>query len=109
MPAYEWVREQLALEQNPELKRQVHVDDGDVECRRMIDGIDLRGRSIDLVEARNCDGGENRLHNEPGPESGKAVMNPAIAVEERTEQGERAEGQRVGPDERINYEIRAQA
>src|ERR1019366_3519799 len=90
MPADEWVRQQFTFEDDAELKRQVNVEDRNVEGRCMSDGIDSGlGRGalvlVDVeVHARDFQRRQDRLHDEPRPEAGKIVLDAPVAVEERT-------------------------
>jgi hypothetical protein len=112
MPADEGVVEKLALEDDAELKGQVNIEDRNIKRRRMGDGEDTR-LGVDGLGERGCvtgdgDRGKDRLHDQPRPQARELVLNAAVAVEERTDQRDCAEKERVSPDEGIEDEVRAQ-
>src|SRR5208337_1977041 len=111
MPADEWVREQFALEHNTELKRQINVEDRNVERRCVRDRVHAGFGVVELAVAQACDfhRRQDRLHDEPRPEAGYIVLNASVAVEERADERKRAQNQRVGPDQRVKNKIRTQA
>ena len=110
MPADERVGQQFTFENDPELKGQVDLEDWDVERRCMSDRIDTGFGVVDLVPIHPgyFHWRQDRLHDEPRPEACAIVLDAAAAVEERAEQRNRAQNQGVGPDQRVENEIRAE-
>src|SRR5208337_91071 len=113
MPAYKWVGEQFALENDTELKGQVDVENRNVERRGMGDRIDAGLRRVDLVLIDADIAGDfyrrqDRLHDQPRPEAGEIVLDASAAVKQRGDQGKRGQNRGVSPDQRVKNEIRAQ-
>jgi len=94
--------------QDPELKRQVRVERGNIQRRCMIDRIDVRPGSIYVFETDDLHGRENRLHGQACPSPGERVQNAAIAIEKSERNGRYPESDRIKPDQRVKEEIRAQ-
>src|ERR1700687_4613154 len=111
MPAYKGIRKQFALENDAELKWQIDIKDRYVECRCMCDRIHAWLGVVEAIitHARDFHRRQDRLHHEPGPEVGEFVLAASVAVEERTDQRNRAQNDGVGPDQRGKNKIRAQA
>jgi len=83
----------------------MHVEDGNVERRCMRDCEDPGFGVVEASAPRDFHRRQDRLHNEPGPQAGKFVLDSSVLIEQRTDQGHRAENQRVRPDQRIQNEI----
>src|SRR5580658_7667770 len=122
MPAHEWIREQFTFENDAELKWQIDVQDRYIERRCVGDGINTGFGCVDallilvstthvgeVVHARDFYRRQNRLHDEPRPETGKDILHAPVTVEERAQQRKRAQNNGVSPDQRGKNEIRAQA
>ena len=69
LPAHHGVRQQLLLKCDAKLKWQVDVENGDVERGRVIDRIDVRFRSVNLLQASYLHRRKDRPHNQPRPRS----------------------------------------
>jgi hypothetical protein len=87
MPADERISQQFALEDDAELKRQIDVEDRNVERRGVRDGIDLGLGVVERAVVRSGDfyRGENRLHDQPRPEAGEVVLDASVTIDERAE------------------------
>src|SRR5579871_596724 len=108
LPADYGIREQFLLKSNPELKRQVHVQNWNIERRSVIRSINVRLRSIDLLESCDLYRRKDRLHDQPRPCLRKPVQPFSLSVEESPRQGQDSQNHRVQPDQRIENEVRPQ-
>src|ERR1700675_2177376 len=110
MPAHKWIREQFTFENDAELKWQINVENRDVERRCMRDRIHARPGVVEAIatHARDSHRRKNRLHHEPRPEAREPVLDAPVAVENRTDQRNRAQNDGVDPNQRSKNEIRAQ-
>src|SRR5215470_3275804 len=82
VPAHEGIVKQLALRQNAKLKWQIQVQDRDVERRKMVHDVHVRLGSIDLIQALHGYRCANGPQDHPGPQTGKAMLNTAVAIKE---------------------------
>lgn len=105
MPADDGIRQQFALEQNPELKWKVGVKNRNIERRGMIDRVDVRLCSIDLLQADHLHGGEDRLHDEFRPDAREIVQDALFVAKKRNRNRNQTHHDRVKPDQRIEDEI----
>src|SRR5205814_7482393 len=81
MPTDNWIRKQLLLVKNTELKRQICVQRRNVEGGRVIDRVNVRLRYVHLIESDDTKWREDRPHRELRPKTGESVQNAAISVE----------------------------
>ena len=111
MPTNEWVGEQFTFENDAELEWQVDVENRNVERRGMRDRVNPGLGIVErvLLHACNFHRRQDRLQDEPRPEAGEIVLDATAAIEERGEQRERAQNDRVEPDQRGKDEVGAQA
>ena len=108
VPPHNRIRQQFFLERNAELERQVHIQHGNIERGGMIDRVDVGLRSVDRVQPGHFRGRGNRLHDQLGPEAREAMQDAALVSEQRYRNGNDSEDDGVGPDKRIEDEIRPQ-
>src|SRR5258708_22733575 len=111
MPAYKWIREQFTFENDAELKWQIDVKNWNVQRRCVCNRIHAGFGVVEgiVTHARDLHRRQNGLHHEPGPEARELVVDAPVAIEERTDQRNRAQNDGVGPDQRGKNEIRAHA
>src|SRR3954452_4306714 len=104
MPAQEGIVEQVALGHYAKLHGQSGVKTGDIQCRKVVDGVDVGFRGVEVFETGNLKRAERRLEDHAGPESGKSVLDATVAVEERRQQRQATEDSGVEIDQRIEEE-----
>ena len=108
MPSHDRIGQQLFLEGDAKLKWQIHVQDRNVERRSVIHRIDMRLRSVDLVEAGDFTGEKIVFMISLRPERAKPVQEACPRFEEPERDGKDSQDQRVEPDQRIEDEIGTQ-
>jgi len=108
MPANKRIRPAIRFENDTELKWQIDVEES--ECRAPMRCVTHTRRAWSCRSGRSryiapvILPARGRLHDEPRPEAVRVCAACARRVEERAEQGNRAQNQRIGPDQlsRIN-------
>jgi len=95
--------------QNSKLKRQVCVENRNIESRRVVDGVNVRFGCIDSIETSDTHRREDRLHDQPGPDVREPVKHAAIAVEKAERNGYDAQRDGVEPDQRIEKKVGSQS
>ena len=98
MPADDGILQQILLKSDPKLEWQVNVEHGDVERRTVTHGVDVGPGSVDLLQPGDRYRREDGLHDQPGPDMGKVVLDAATIAENRTRQREQTHHDRVQPD-----------
>src|SRR6266851_3483167 len=96
MPSHQRIGQQLFLVHDTELKWQIRIKNWDVERRAVIDGVNVRLREVNLLEADDAHRRKYGLHDGLRPGMRKPVQNAAIFVEEPEGNGSDAEGYGVG-------------
>src|ERR1051326_5210523 len=74
MPAHDWIRQEFFLEGDSKLKRQIYIENRNIQRRRVISRIYMRPGSVNLVEAGHLYRGEDRVHDQPRPGSRKPML-----------------------------------
>ena len=98
VPADDGILQQLLLKSDPKLEWQVNVEHGDVERGTVTHGVDVGPGSVDLLQPGDRYRREDGLHDQPGPDMGKVVLDAATIAENRTRQREQTHHDRVQPD-----------
>src|SRR5947199_10433858 len=98
VPTNNWIRQQLFLEHDAKLKRQIRIQHGDVERRAVVHGKYVRLTYIDFFQPDNSNRRKNRLHDHLCPGASKCMKLASTFVEEAEWTEENAEKDRVGPD-----------
>src|SRR5437867_13185531 len=101
VPSHNRIRQQLLLEYDTELKRQVGIQHWYIECRAVVHGIHVWFACVDLSQPDHSERGKNRLHDRLRPCASKCMKLAAIFVEETERDGSDTEKDRVGPDQQI--------
>src|SRR5215471_401359 len=101
MPTHEGIAEELFLGQNPELKRKVFVEDGNVERREMIHSVNVGLAGIYLLQTFHIDMDADCAQDHSRPQPRKSVLDAAIAIKEGRKQRKQAEDYGVKPDQRV--------
>ncbi len=105
MPSEKGQAEEFELGEDAELERERDVEHWNIEGRAVVGGVDGRLREVEAVESVDGEGGGTGVQDEPGPETGKAVLDASGAVQERAEEGEGSEDDGVKVDERIAHQV----
>src|SRR5580698_1554805 len=108
MPADQRIGQQFLLEDDAELKWQLGIEDGNIQRGCVGHRVNMRFRSVDLVQSGYFHGRSYGRHDALAPHLSEAVQNALSIAKPRCRNRSEAKENRIRPNQGIEDQIRTQ-